>query len=159
MFGSISSSPVPPLSPTSPDPPQTRGSSQNLFPSSPPPCWVTQALAVSERGSETGRVPCVKILAPDWNTIRILGVCAGMGPVLLSPWGISIDRDGNVLVADWADQGHRIVLYPSRGVGQPIITEGLSSPRGLTILPEGHLAVSDSMHHCVKIFRYKNNQD
>ncbi|XP_055007880.1 E3 ubiquitin-protein ligase TRIM32 [Boleophthalmus pectinirostris] len=122
-------------------------------------CLISGLIAVSERGSETGRVPCVKILAPDWNTIRILGVCAGMGPVLLSPWGICIDRDGNVLVADWAEQGHRIVLYPSRGVGQPIITEGLSSPRGLTILPEGHMAVSDSMHHCVKIFRYKNNQD
>uniref|UniRef100_A0A8C6UX72 Uncharacterized protein n=1 Tax=Neogobius melanostomus TaxID=47308 RepID=A0A8C6UX72_9GOBI len=108
---------------------------------------------------ETGRVPCVKILAPDWNTIRVLGVCAGMGPVLVSPWGICIDRDGDVLVADWAEQGHRVVLFPGRGVGRPVIAEGLSSPRGLTVLPEGHLAVADSMHHCVKIFRYKNVQE
>ncbi|KAK7938794.1 hypothetical protein WMY93_002120 [Mugilogobius chulae] len=44
MFGSNASSPVPPLSPTSPDPPpQTRGSSQNLLPGSPPPCWASQA--------------------------------------------------------------------------------------------------------------------
>ncbi|XP_072300189.1 uncharacterized protein [Eucyclogobius newberryi] len=122
-------------------------------------CLISGLVAVSERGSETGRVPCVKILAPDWNTIRVLGVCAGMGPVLLSPWGLCIDRDGDVLVADWAEQSHRIVAYPSSGVGRPVITEGLSSPRGLTILPEGHLAVSDSMHHCVKIFRYKDNRD
>lgn len=121
-------------------------------------CLSSGTVAVSERGNETGRVPCIKVLAPDWNTIRVLGVCAGMGPVLVCPWGISIDSDGNVLVADWAEQ-HRILLYPSRGVGWPVITEGLSSPRGLTVLPEGHLVVSDSMHHCVKIFQYKPNQD
>lgn len=122
-------------------------------------CLNTGMIAVSERGSETSRVPCIKILAPDWNTVRVLGVCAGMGPVLVSPWGICIDRDGDVLVADWAEQGHRVLLYPSRGVGRPVIAEGLSSPRGLTVLPEGHLAVSDSMHHCVKIFQYKHVQE
>uniref|UniRef100_A0A3P9L2S0 E3 ubiquitin-protein ligase TRIM32 n=1 Tax=Oryzias latipes TaxID=8090 RepID=A0A3P9L2S0_ORYLA len=117
-------------------------------------CLTTGLVAVSERGNETGRVPCIKVLEPGWSTIRVLGVCAGMGPVLVCPWGICIDTDGNVLVADWGEQ-HKIVLYPEQGMGWPIVNEGLSSPRGLTLLPEGQLAVSDSMHHCIKIFQYK----
>ncbi|XP_034549937.1 uncharacterized protein LOC117820318 [Notolabrus celidotus] len=121
-------------------------------------CSSTGMIAVSERGNETGRVPCIKVLEPGWNTVRVLGVCAGMGPVLACPWGICIDTDGNVLVADWGEQ-HRVLLYPAQGVGCPIVSHGLSSPRGLTLLPEGQLAVSDSMHHCIKIYQYKVHQD
>ncbi|XP_074514541.1 uncharacterized protein LOC141782291 [Sebastes fasciatus] len=117
-------------------------------------CLSSGMVAVSERGNETGGVPCIKVLEPGWNTVRVLGVCSGMGPVLACPWGISIDADGNVLVADWGEQ-HRVLLYPAQGVGWPIVTQGLSSPRGLTLLPEGQLAVSDSMHHCIKIYQYK----
>ncbi|TKS67748.1 E3 ubiquitin-protein ligase TRIM32 [Collichthys lucidus] len=121
-------------------------------------CLSSGMIAVSERGNETGRVPCIKVLEPGWNTVRVLGVCSGMGPVLSCPWGICIDADGNVLVADWGDQ-HRILLYPAQGVGWPIVSQGLSSPRGLTLLREGQLAVSDSMHHCIKIYQYKETQD
>lgn len=117
-------------------------------------CLTTGLMAVSERGNETGRAACIRVLEPGWNTIRTLGVCSGMGPVLTSPWGICIDADGNVLVADWGKQ-HRVVLYPAVGVGRDIVTQGLSSPRGLALLPEGHLVVSDSMNHCIKIYRYK----
>lgn len=121
-------------------------------------CLTSGMIAVSERGNETGCVPCIKVLESGWNTVRVLGVCAGMGPVLACPWGICIDADGNVLVADWGEQ-HRVLLYPAQGVGWPIVTEGLSSPRGLALLPEGQLAVSDSMHHCIKIYQYKVFQD
>ncbi|GAA6105169.1 uncharacterized protein LOC125139432 [Tachysurus ichikawai] len=117
-------------------------------------CLTTGLMAVSERGNETGRAACIRVLEPGWNTIRTLGVCSGMGPVLTSPWGICIDTDGNVLVADWGKQ-HRVLLYPAVGVGWDIVSQGLSSPRGLALLPEGHLVVSDSMNHCIKIYRYK----
>uniref|UniRef100_A0A8C4EYV6 Uncharacterized protein n=1 Tax=Dicentrarchus labrax TaxID=13489 RepID=A0A8C4EYV6_DICLA len=118
-------------------------------------CLGSGMIAVSERGNETGHLPCIKVLEPGWNTVRVLGVCAGMGPVLACPWGISIDRDGNVLVADWGDQ-HRVLFYPAQGVGWPIVTQGLSSPRGLTLLPEGQLAVSDSMHHSKTVLTVLN---
>uniref|UniRef100_A0A8C1HF42 Uncharacterized protein n=1 Tax=Cyprinus carpio TaxID=7962 RepID=A0A8C1HF42_CYPCA len=95
-----------------------------------------------------------EVLEPGWNTIRILGICSGMGPVLSNPWGICIDADGDVLVADWGKQ-HCIVLYPPVGVGRSIVSQGLSSPRGLAVLPDGHLVVSDSMNHCIKIYHYK----
>ncbi|KAK1797553.1 hypothetical protein P4O66_000846 [Electrophorus voltai] len=66
-------------------------------------CLHSGLVAVCERGSETGREACVKVLGPDWNTLRILGVCSAMGPVLTSPWGLCIDKEGAVLVADWAE--------------------------------------------------------
>uniref|UniRef100_A0A3Q3FL41 NHL repeat containing 4 n=1 Tax=Labrus bergylta TaxID=56723 RepID=A0A3Q3FL41_9LABR len=118
-------------------------------------CLTTGLMAVSERGNETGRVPCIRVLEPGWNTIRIVGVCSGLGPVLSCPWGLCIDGDGDVLVADWGKQHHRVVLYPSKGVGWPLVHENLSSPRGLALLPDGHIVVSDSMNHCIKIYRYK----
>lgn len=118
-------------------------------------CLTTGLMAVSERGNETGRVPCIRVLAPGWNTIRILGVCSGLGPVLTCPWGLCIDSDGDVLVADWGKQHHRVLLFPSKGVGWPVVANNLNSPRGLALLPDGHMVVSDSMNHCIKIYRYK----
>nr|XP_019960732.1 PREDICTED: uncharacterized protein LOC109640929 [Paralichthys olivaceus] len=118
-------------------------------------CLSTGLMAVSERGNESGRVPCIRVLEPGWSTIRILGVCSGLGPVLTCPWGLCIDGDGDVLVADWGKQHHRVLYYPSKGVGWPLVTDNLSSPRGLALLPDGHVVVSDSMNHCIKIYRYK----
>ncbi|XP_047432418.1 uncharacterized protein LOC125000782 [Mugil cephalus] len=118
-------------------------------------CLTTGLMAVSERGNETGRVPCIRVLEPGWSTIRILGVCSGLGPVLTCPWGLCIDSDGDVLVTDWGKQHHRVHIYPSKGVGWPLVTDNLNSPRGLALLPDGHVVVSDSMNHCVKIYRYK----
>ncbi|KAK5616077.1 hypothetical protein CRENBAI_017592 [Crenichthys baileyi] len=118
-------------------------------------CLTTGLMAVSERGNETGRVPCIRVLEPGWNTVRILGVCSGLGPVLTCPWGLCIDPDGDVLVADWGKQNHRILIYPSQGVGWPLVTDNLNSPRGLALLPDGQMVVSDSMNHCIKLYRYK----
>lgn len=118
-------------------------------------CLTTGLMAVTERGNETGRVPCIRVLEPGWNTIRILGVCSGLGPVLTCPWGLCIDSDGDVLVTDWGKQKHCVLMFPSKGVGWPLISDNLSSPRGLTLLPDGHVVVSDSMNHCIKIYRYK----
>ena len=95
------------------------------------------------------------MLEPGWTTIRILGVCSGLGPVLTSAWGLCIDGDGDVLVADWGKRQHRVVFYPAVGVGWPLVAEDLNSPRGLAPVPGGQVVVADSMNHCVKIYRYK----
>ncbi|XP_042619851.1 uncharacterized protein LOC122146143 [Cyprinus carpio] len=115
-------------------------------------CLYSGLIAVSERGSEIGQEPCVKILGMD--TLRILGVCSSLGPILSCPWGLCIDKDGSVMVADWGEK-HRVLLYPSEGAGRVILSDGLSSPRGLALLPNDLLVVSDSMHHCIKIYQYK----
>ncbi|XP_077371517.1 uncharacterized protein LOC144015074 [Festucalex cinctus] len=118
-------------------------------------CLTTGLMALSERGNETGRVPCIRVLEPGWSTIRVLGVCSSLGPVLSCPWGLCIDTNGDVLVADWGKQRHRVLFYPSKGVGWPIVTDNLNSPRGLALLRDGHMVVSDSMNHSIKIYRYK----
>ncbi|XP_077431301.1 uncharacterized protein LOC144057513 [Vanacampus margaritifer] len=118
-------------------------------------CLTTGLMALSERGNESGRVPCIRVLEPGWSTIRVLGVCSSLGPVLSCPWGLCIDSNGDVLVADWGKQHHRVIFYPSMGVGWPIVTDKLNSPRGLALLPDGHMVVSDSMNHSVKVYRYK----
>lgn len=118
-------------------------------------CLTTGLMALSERGNDAGRVPCIRVLDPGWKTIRILGVCSGLGPVLSCPWGLCIDSDGDVLVADWGKRHHRVLFYPSKGVGWPTVTDNLSSPRGLALLSDGHVVVSDSMNHSIKIYRYK----
>ncbi|KAK3529919.1 hypothetical protein QTP86_007236 [Hemibagrus guttatus] len=114
-------------------------------------CLTTGLMAVSERGNETGRAACVRVLEPGWNTVRTLGVCSGMGPVLTSPWGICIDADGNVLVADWGKQ-HRVLLYPAVGVGRDIVSQGLSSPRGLALLPEDETDVIACIRQNITLF-------
>nr|XP_023673168.1 uncharacterized protein LOC111846785 [Paramormyrops kingsleyae] len=123
------------------------------------PCMVsanltTGLVAVSERGCRESPGPCVKVLGPGWVVIRTVGVCSYMGAVLSYPWGVCIDDDGNVLVADWGKQ-HRVVMYSAQGVSQVLVSQGLKSPWGLALLPERHLVVSDSMHHCIKVFQYK----
>ncbi|XP_077393199.1 uncharacterized protein LOC144030626 [Festucalex cinctus] len=118
-------------------------------------CASSGMVAVSERGTESGRVPCIKVLEPSWNTVRVLGVCSAMGPILVSPWGVCIDAEGDVLVADWGDV-HRVLMFPAHGVGRSLVARGLSSPRGIGLLPGGCLVLSDSMNHCVKIYQYKS---
>ncbi|KAL4656601.1 hypothetical protein GN956_G4461 [Arapaima gigas] len=119
-------------------------------------CLTTGLVAVSERGNEAGQVPRIKVLGTDYSVIRILGECMDAGPLLSCPWGVCIDKDGDVLVADWGED-HRVVIYPAQGTGYALVPQGLSGPRGLTLLPQGHLVVSDSMHHCIKIFKYKKD--
>uniref|UniRef100_A0A3Q4N6Q2 NHL repeat containing 4 n=1 Tax=Neolamprologus brichardi TaxID=32507 RepID=A0A3Q4N6Q2_NEOBR len=87
--------------------------------------------------------------------LSTFSLCSGLGPVLTCPWGLCIDSDGDVLVTDWGKQHHRVLIYPSKGVGWPLVTDNLSSPRGLALLPDGHMVVSDSMNHCIKIYQYK----
>ncbi|KAJ8352493.1 hypothetical protein SKAU_G00239690 [Synaphobranchus kaupii] len=90
---------------------------------------ATGLVAVSERGSETGGEACVRVLEPGWTTVRVLGVCSGLGPLLSCPWGICIDHDGDVLVADWGEQ-HRVLVYPVRGRGPAPCHPGPEQPQG-----------------------------
>ncbi|XP_029457785.1 uncharacterized protein LOC115091747 [Rhinatrema bivittatum] len=109
-------------------------------------------VAVSERGFDGGC--CVKVLGDDWKVLRILGLKTGLGPTLFNPWGVCVDSEGNVLVADWG-QAHSVIHYPVQGPAHAVVTKGLSSPRGLALFQDCHLVVVDSMHNCIKMFYYK----
>ncbi|KAJ1120726.1 hypothetical protein NDU88_008887 [Pleurodeles waltl] len=109
-------------------------------------------LAVSERGFDGGC--CVKVLNDDWQVLRVLGLKGGIGPVLFNPWGVCIDNQGDILVADWG-QTHSVVHYPIQGSPTAVVTDGLSSPRGIAVLQDHYVLVADSMHNCIKVFQYK----
>lgn len=113
-------------------------------------------LAVSERGLDGGC--CVKVLGEDWQLLKVLGLKSTPGPALYNPWGVCVDSEGGVLVADWA-QTHSIIYYPTRRPARVIVTEGLSSPRGLAVWQDGLVLVADSMHNCIKLYQYQDPEE
>ncbi|KAM4044328.1 uncharacterized protein ACNLHF_008325 [Anomaloglossus baeobatrachus] len=113
-------------------------------------------VAVSERGLDGGC--CVKVLREDWQLLKVLGLKSSPGPTLCNPWGVCMDSEGGVLVADWA-QTHRMIYYPSRRAARVLVSEGLSSPRGLAVWQDSLVLVADSMHNCVKAFQYQDPED
>ncbi|XP_072256414.1 uncharacterized protein [Pyxicephalus adspersus] len=112
-------------------------------------------IAVSERGLDGGC--CVKVLREDWQLLKVLGLKESLRPSLCNPWGVCVDSEGGVLVADWG-QKHSIMYYPVNKPARVLVTEGLSSPRGLALLQDGVLMVADSMHNCIKVFKYQENE-
>ncbi|XP_063806869.1 uncharacterized protein LOC134992669 [Pseudophryne corroboree] len=112
-------------------------------------------LAVSERGLDGGC--CVKVLGEDLKLLKVLGLKDSPGPTLFNPWGVCVDNEGGVLVADWG-QKHSIIYYPAKKPARSIVTEGLSSPRGLASWQDYLVLVADSMHNCIKVFQYQENE-
>ncbi|XP_041438667.1 uncharacterized protein LOC121400068 isoform X2 [Xenopus laevis] len=110
-------------------------------------------LAITERGLDGGC--CVKVLREDWQILKILGLKENPGPKLCNPWGVCIDSEGGVLVADWGNT-HSIVYYPPKRPAKVLVSEGLSSPRGLALWQDTLLLVADSMHNCIKVFQYQD---
>ncbi|XP_059819547.1 uncharacterized protein LOC132390987 [Hypanus sabinus] len=110
-------------------------------------------VAVSERAFDGGC--CVKVLDSDLRLLTVLGDgSSGFTVQLSNPWGVCIDGQDNVLVADWGRR-HSLVLFPAQGPACVLVENGLSSPRGLALPRDGHVAVVDSMHNCIKVFHYR----
>ncbi|XP_075053994.1 uncharacterized protein LOC142140032 [Mixophyes fleayi] len=111
-------------------------------------------LAVSERGLDGGC--CVKVLREDFQLLKVLGLKDTPGPSLFNPWGVCVDNEGGVLVADWG-QTHSVIYYPAKKPARFIVAEGLSSPRGLALWQDSLVLVADSMHNCIKVFQYQES--
>ncbi|XP_062910855.1 uncharacterized protein LOC134349840 [Mobula hypostoma] len=110
-------------------------------------------VAVSERAFDGGC--CVKLLDGELRLLTVLGDgSSGLAVQLSNPWGVCIDGQDNVLVADWGRR-HSLILFPAQGPACVLVENGLSSPRGLALPRDGHVAVVDSMHNCIKVFRYR----
>ncbi|KAM4796283.1 uncharacterized protein WCC33_001436 [Rhinophrynus dorsalis] len=112
-------------------------------------------LAISERGLDGGC--CVKVLREDWQILKVLGLKDSPGPNLFNPWGVCIDNEGGVMVADWGHI-HSIIYYPVKKPAHILVTEGLNSPRGLALWQDCLLLVADSMHNCIKVFQYQERE-
>jgi len=73
------------------------------------------------------------------------------GAAFLSPVGVALGQDGNILVTD--SELKRVIRLDQQG--QPLGSFGagiLQRPTGIAIAPQGHIFVADTASHDIKIF-------
>jgi DNA-binding beta-propeller fold protein YncE len=136
---------------------------------------VPTALALDDEGSlyisDSGRHQVLK-LGPEGRLLVVAGTgTAGFsgdgGPAsaaqLNGPWGLAIDPDGNVFIADAAS--HRVRQVTREGIistlagtgtpgfsgdGGPAALAALNHPLDLTVDSQGSLFLVDSLNGCVR---------
>ncbi|GFR33789.1 uncharacterized protein TNCT_469381 [Trichonephila clavata] len=72
-----------------------------------------------------------------------------------APTGVAIDSQDNIIVADWGNC--RIQVFDMNGSFLSFINtfgDPLYGPQGLALTPDGHVVVSDSGNHCLKVYKY-----
>lgn len=95
----------------------------------------------------------VKVI--DAKTLEIVAVI-GEGE-LDSPHDVHFDQDGRLLVADSGND--RIAIYEMNGLSAKFLGElsnGMSSPEGVTSAPGGYIFVASTGNH--KILKFRNNR-
>lgn len=98
------------------------------------------------------------ILLNSWGEFGSLEAGSAYPGTFNEPWGISIDRDGNIYVADtW---NHRIQKFTSDGeyllswgyFGQREAPESFWGPRDVAVDDSGHVYVSDTGNKRIVVF-------
>ncbi|CAH1243423.1 TRIM2 [Branchiostoma lanceolatum] len=69
------------------------------------------------------------------------------------PIGITLDESGNIIVVNW--YGRRVQVFGSDGTFiRTVATVDDGHPHGITLTPEGYIAVACFIENCVKLYRY-----
>ncbi|XP_019633401.1 PREDICTED: tripartite motif-containing protein 3-like [Branchiostoma belcheri] len=73
---------------------------------------------------------------------------------LLNPSGITFDPTGNIIVVNY--DNNRLQVFKAGGtyLRTVAIVRG-KEPTGITLTPDGHIAVACFAGHCVELYRYK----
>ena len=78
---------------------------------------------------------------------------------LRCPTGLAVDKDGRFIVTD--EQSNKVLIFSPNRVLQFVLGEeaGITfeQPRHVCLSTAGRIIVSDSGHHCVKIFDREGN--
>jgi DNA-binding beta-propeller fold protein YncE len=95
----------------------------------------------------------------SWGSRTPEGQMPAASGTFIEPWGVAVDKDGNVYVADtW---NHRIQKFDANGnflkewggFGQPDVGSSyLWGPRGITVSPDGRVYVTDTGNKRVVVF-------
>ncbi|XP_078573718.1 tripartite motif-containing protein 2-like [Branchiostoma floridae x Branchiostoma japonicum] len=72
---------------------------------------------------------------------------------LNGPTGVTLDRAGNIIVANKADG--RVQVFGPDGTYLRTVTTTRGAPHGLALTPDGYIAVAYYSGHCVELYRYK----
>ncbi|XP_053326695.1 E3 ubiquitin-protein ligase TRIM32-like [Spea bombifrons] len=97
---------------------------------------------------------CVKIIDSERALKKTIGPTYGDHYSFMNPSGICVDTSGNFFVAD---KGKNNVTLFSRdsSLSELVVTQDLEGPSGITVTKNGLLVVTDCYHHCVKMYKYR----
>ncbi|XP_035714345.1 tripartite motif-containing protein 2 isoform X2 [Folsomia candida] len=98
---------------------------------------------------------CVKVFDHEGDYLYSFGSNGEGNGQFNAPTGIAVDKNDNILVGDWGNS--RIQIFDSQGSFQSYVStsvEPLYGPQGLTVTPDGYVAIADSGNHCVKLYKY-----
>ena len=86
------------------------------------------------------------------DVVRTVGLGQGCGPgQLKNPFGMAVDKTGNIVVADFGNQ--RVQVFNAAGDLVRTVGEGqLQGPHGVAVDAVGNLVVVDSKNHRVQVF-------
>ncbi|CAL8081344.1 unnamed protein product [Orchesella dallaii] len=98
---------------------------------------------------------CVKVFDSERDYLYSFGTNGEGNGQFNAPTGVAVDKNDNILVADWGNS--RIQIFDSQGSFLSYVStsvEPLYGPQGLTVTPDGYVAIADSGNHCVKLYKY-----
>ncbi|KAI8508993.1 hypothetical protein Bbelb_128410 [Branchiostoma belcheri] len=70
-----------------------------------------------------------------------------------SPTGVTLDQTGNIFVVN-LDDGRVQVFRPDGTFIRTVATVKGGSPHGITVTPDGYMAVACCSGHCIEMYRY-----
>nr|CAB3267244.1 E3 ubiquitin-protein ligase TRIM71 [Phallusia mammillata] len=97
---------------------------------------------------------CVKVFTTSGTFLRSIGSKGEGCGQFNAPTGIAIDFKSHVIVADWGNS--RIQILDEKGSFLSYIntdSEPLYGPQGIVATKNGYVAIADSGHQCVKVYR------
>lgn len=102
----------------------------------------------------------------DNDRIRVVDVTTGDASTLIKqsgfarPFGLAFGKDGTLWVStdnDASGTGHSLMSgslwrINAGAKSATLVVQKIGRPRGLAVLPDGRIAISDYMHHVVQLF-------
>ena len=118
--------------------------------------FVTDPLYDTLRGLNSGAILTVAGTPAQAGSTDATGLAARFN----APWGVAVDRDGNIYIADSGNHTIRrvgagsVVTTVAGAAGSPGTADGaagrFNTPRGLALDRDGNLYVADSGNHAIR---------
>ena len=110
-----------------------------------------EKIIVTEYGSS-----CVSIFSPTGEKLQSFGSKGSAHGQFSKPWGVAVDDDGNIYVADTGNKSIQKFTSDGKFITATENKRGqLSSPQGIVIHPHNKkVYIVDNNNHCIQIFNH-----